>query len=113
MVCDDRIDKTYTMPLSQRLIWLIGEIRRLHFVNILNEDFVDAYINHTNAPHEIMLYGTNRCPRLSQDLRRLYNKQRISRTAIGVPYARLYQFPTWVWSYYMKENTYESHDRLM
>jgi hypothetical protein len=100
---DDRKDKKHTMPLPQRLEWLRTEIRRLRFVNILNASFVDDYVEHTNAPHEILMYGANRCPRLAEDLRCLYHMQEVSRTAAGVPDARSFGFPTWVWTYYLKE----------
>lgn len=97
---DDREDTSKPiMKHSMRVAWLLNEVKHRIFVNVLNQDFSDGYIKITNAPHEIMLYGANRCPMLGRDLSKMYRAGLLCRDVTGVEDARSLQFPTWVWTY--------------
>lgn len=66
--------------------------------NVLDADFVSAYIEETGAPFEAMPYGAHRCPMLGRDLAALYRAGALTRDAVGVPQGE-WGMPSWVYDY--------------
>ncbi|WLJ71218.1 hypothetical protein [Sphingomonas phage Birtae] len=67
--------------------------------DVLSRDFVDAYIEATNAAFRPTAYGAYKCPMLGRDLAEMVEEGRLRRTRIGIEGLAGMGFPRWVWSY--------------
>jgi hypothetical protein len=102
MSIEDRTDKTHTMSKAKRLEWLMSyfSARPSHwYENTLNADFVQEYIDATNAPHTIRIMGANTCPTLARDLHTLYKQGKLERISAGTGDMHILGFPSWTWAY--------------
>lgn len=91
------------MDKEERRNWILEKMKTQICVDILNQEFVDAYIAFTGAPHVVTAWGANRCPQLAADLKTLYESQVLSRTRIGIGGGSWQPgFPKWVWCYMPK-----------
>lgn len=71
-------------------------------VNILDADFVDEYIQNTNAPYKATMWGANKCPQLSRDLKEMQKQGIFQRRRSGLNNGAWQPgFPKWVWSYFI------------
>jgi len=71
-------------------------------VDILNAEFVEYYIDSTDANFVAMKYGAFKCPQLGKDLADMRVYRMLTRARIGLP--GLGQgFPKWVYSYRLAE----------
>lgn len=69
-------------------------------VDILNAEFVDAYIDATGATHSHQPYGAARCPQLGRDLSEMSRQYRLRRQLEPLPAdMRGMGFPLFVWHY--------------
>lgn len=84
--------------------WILEHIKTntIGTVNVLDSDFVAAYINATGAHRCIMAYGADKCPQLGKDLSALYNAGKLTRYITGIDGMGGMGFPRWVYSYSLK-----------
>ena len=78
--------------------WVLKHIPKVG-VDILNADWVDAYIESFNAPHRICNWGANKCPQLGKLLSQMYKKNILNRGVIALGRAWQPGFPKWVYTY--------------
>lgn len=90
---------------AARRAWILSFLAEIPqwSVNVLDKDFVDAYIAATGAAHEPMPYGAPRCPQLGRDLSALHREGRVERNRVGISGAE-WGFPKWVWDYDLPSN---------
>jgi hypothetical protein len=73
-------------------------------VNVLDSNFVDWYIEKTDAKFGIQFFGAFSCPQLGRDLGAMYKAGLLDRRTAGLaPGDAAMGFPKWVYSYYLKE----------
>lgn len=69
-------------------------------VDILDSDFVNAYIDFSGARFEPVKYGAFKCKQLSRDLTEMWQTGELSRKLISLPEgSRNEGFPGWVYAY--------------
>lgn len=68
-------------------------------VDVLDQAFVNAYIEATSARHTVQPYGAPTCPQLGRDLATMANDLILTRARAGVEGMRGMGFPSWVWRY--------------
>lgn len=89
------------MKPADRYNWLVDYIAEERApVDVLNRDFVDAYIEATGASFKAVMYGAHKCPQLGRDLSHLAEVRRLRRYRTGLgDMGSGMGFPRWVWSY--------------
>jgi len=90
------------LPKSQRHDWLLIEICEEGYgwsVDVVNRDFVRAYCDATNAPHDVMPYGADKCAMLGRDMSEMHTKGLLTRGRTGIEGMGGMGFPRWVFSY--------------
>ncbi len=90
--------------MNQKEKWILKYIENQpsKSVDMLNIDFVDAYINKFNPPYRCTLYGANKCSELSRRLSTMYKKGLLSRISVGIRGLGI-DFPKWVYLYRLVE----------
>lgn len=73
--------------------------------DILSENFVRGYIDHTDAPFEERIIGAPYCQTLARDLKYLFSKNVMTRSRVGVYHGQ--GFPKWVYRYRMDNESDE------
>jgi hypothetical protein len=69
-------------------------------VDILDRDFVDSYIEATQARHQDTNWGASKCPQLGRDLAEMVKMGVLRRSRVGLSGgAWMSGFPKWVWCY--------------
>lgn len=69
-------------------------------VDILCADFVDAYIEATEAPYGAVNWGAYKCPQLGRDLAAMYRAGTLKRGRVGLSDGAWQPgFPKWVYCY--------------
>lgn len=87
------------MRPADRHHWILGYLRDSEpFVDVLNSDFVDAYLEATRASCYPMPYGAHKCPQLGRDLSTMHQQGRLARSRVGIDLAGM-GFPKWVYVY--------------
>lgn len=85
---------------EQWIIDYISNLERVQVVDILDEDFVNAFIKKFNPKYEVTLIGAYRCKELSLLLGKMYKKCLLNRCVIGLRGGAWQDgFPKWVYSY--------------
>lgn len=88
------------MRLNDRLDWIVRYCTEVEDrVDVLNRDFVRAYVNATGAECVYQFYGADTCPQLGRDLSRCFKQKKLLRGRVGLP-AMESGFPKWVYVYY-------------
>lgn len=87
------------MKKKDRLNLLLEKINELKFVDILNADFVDWYIQETKTNYKMTKIGANISKTLSSDLVTLYKMGKLKRDRVSIYSMACYGFPKWVYSY--------------
>lgn len=87
------------MKKQDRLKLILKKVKELKNVSVVDSEFVDWYINTTNAKCYITMIGANICKTLSRDLSYLYNKKKLDRRITGIHVMCGYGFPKWVYVY--------------
>jgi hypothetical protein len=78
-------------------------------VNVLYSDFVDWYIEKTNAKYGIQFFGAFSCPQLGRDLSAMYKAGLLKRhTESLAPGDAAMGFPKWIYTYTINEVTNET-----
>lgn len=68
-------------------------------VDILNSDFIDAFVAETGAKEHIMMWGANKCPYAAKTLNRMASEGLLTRRIIGIGSNWYPGFPKWVYTY--------------
>lgn len=95
---------------ATRLAWLLDYMLSRHKAisfmtfNVLDQDFVDSYVEATKAPSQFMLWGADRCPQLGKDLSYLHKQCVLMRVRTGIQGLAGQGFPKWVWSYRLTDS---------
>lgn len=84
---------------SVRFRWIINHVERLRFVDILNSDFVDGYLEEFKPKFQPMTIGAHKCPQLRRDLSEMASYGFLKRGTIGVGGNWQPGFPKWVRCY--------------
>lgn len=66
-------------------------------VDILDEKFVDDYIEGTGASFKPMMFGAHKCARFNEDLSRMFKDGWLDRSRVSISIGM--GFPNWVYSY--------------
>lgn len=82
--------------------WVLQYIKTNKIVDMLNEKFVDEYIEQFNPKHSIQMWGANKCNELSKLLASLYKQGILKRNSIGTPLASS-GMPKWIYVYELTE----------
>lgn len=90
-----------TLSPAKRQQWILDYMKsgKDYCVDVCHSDFVDQYIDHTNAPFSPCMFGADRCRMLGYDLSQLYKAGKLSRWAAGLQGMGGMGFPRWVYSY--------------
>lgn len=90
----------------ERDAWLLREIAEERAgVDVMNADFVLAFINHTDAKFDPTHFGAYHCPILGRDLARLAKQGKLKRSRVGLSGgAWMEGFPKWVWNYVVNKS---------
>lgn len=90
---------------TERELWVMNYIRTKSpcGVDILNSDFVDAYIAAFNAPHRFCCWGAFKCRELGKILSGLHRRHYLKRGTIGLGLNWQPGFPRWVYAYWLNE----------
>lgn len=72
-------------------------------VDILDRDFVDAFIAATGSAFNPMPFGAHKCGYLNRTLNRMSKEKKLSRFTIGLPLMEV-GFPKWVYTYDLPSN---------
>lgn len=92
-------------PYAERELFILNYLRErgrssMGGVDVLNAEFVNAYVAFSGAGVALMPYGAHKCPTLGRDLSRMHRERRLRRFSIGLPgFGRHEGFPKWVWNY--------------
>ena len=90
--------------MTEKQKWILQYIVDTGYgVDILNSDFVDAYIEKFNAKFIITNWGANKCPDLGRQLSKLYKLCYVNRGRVGLINWQI-GFPKWVYHYDIEEN---------
>jgi len=94
--------------VDEKIQWIIEYMKEpYHFalsgVDILNADFVDAYIEKFNSKHEVTMWGANKCRDLVRVLKIGYDRGIFDRWTCGIQGMWGLGFPKWVYAYKIKE----------
>lgn len=93
--------------MSEKEIWVLEYLKNkpmLKFIDMLDEDFVDSYIEKFNPQSSSMVIGSSKCKELSKLLGSMYKKGLLKRFPHGVKggYSQDhldFKAPKWVYSY--------------
>lgn len=89
--------------MNDKSEWIIDYLKRSKEpVDVLNADFVDAYIEKFNAKYKLQMYGAHKCPELGKLLSDMHNKQLLIRSVIGLSGLPT-GFPKWVYTYELNQ----------
>lgn len=92
-------------PPLERRTWIL-EYLRLNAspaVDVLDSDFVDAYIEATGVSFTPTSIGAHRCSALGSDLSQLFAEGKLDRYTVSLKGdAWMPGFPRWVYSYELK-----------
>jgi hypothetical protein len=72
-------------------------------VDILNRHFVESYIESTGSRYQETMYGAPKCKPLGGDLAKMVKAYRLKRNRTGIEGMGGMGFPSWVWSYQLRE----------
>lgn len=82
--------------------WVIEYLREhKEGVDILNQDFVDKYIEKFNPKYAVQPYGANTCKQLNRLLSDMYHCNMLNRWVVGLSGIGM-GFPKWVYVYTLK-----------
>lgn len=85
--------------IARRWQWLLNEARERVAVDVLDADFVDAYIQRFKPQYRPTWWGANKCPQIGRDLASMAQAGLLSRSRVGLGSNWQPGFPRWVFSY--------------
>lgn len=77
----------------------MNEVTERKFVDVLDAEFVDAYIDAFKPPHRITYWGANKCRQLGADLAAMAARGFLKRDRVSLGSGWYPGFPRWVWCY--------------
>lgn len=84
----------------KRFEWLARRARDETFIDVLNADLVDDYVDAFGLKCDIVPWGANICPQLGRDLSEMAKRGYLKRNRTGLSSGAWQPgFPKWVWSY--------------
>lgn len=83
---------------AERQRFILDHLRANRMADILDRDFVVAYIQATDAPSRENFFGAPSCPTLGRDLSALYRQGKVARSRCGLSGHEV-GFPRWVYVY--------------
>ena len=87
-------------PACERYVWLLEQFSDESVRHdVLERDFVDAYIEYTGAKFKPSFYGAYWCDALRRDLGHLHKEKALKRHATGISGMGGMGFPKWVYAY--------------
>lgn len=86
------------MKPADRHAWIREWIQKNGGVDVLNNDFVSAYVEATGASFEALGFGADRCRQLGRDLSVLFQQKSLQRSRVGLT-AHYTGMPNWVYVY--------------
>jgi hypothetical protein len=88
--------------LVDKIEWVETYLKEVEpHVDVLNERFVNAYINKFSVKHTITMFGALKCNDLGKTLKVGYDKSLFNRVRIGL-HEHMSGFPNWVYVYSLK-----------
>ncbi|POA45542.1 hypothetical protein C1893_23080 [Pseudomonas sp. MPR-ANC1] len=81
-----------------RFKWIREWIATHGATDVLNADFVNGYVNATQAPYFEQAFGANSCRQLGRDLSAMHMSGQLTRGRIGLT-ERYTGMPSWVYVY--------------
>jgi len=81
-----------------RFKWILEWIAKHGATDVLNADFVNGYVNATQAPSFEQAFGANSCRQLGRDLSAMHKAGQLTRGTIGLT-ERYTGMPSWVYVY--------------
>lgn len=118
-----------TLPKQERLDWLCGHfartlywsrqkkgdgnwraVRRSYSFSTLDSDFVDAYLDATNAPCQPMILGAHRCRMLAADMLELHKQGVLRKYTLGNE-GMGPGWPKWVYNYSLDPGRFDEAER--
>ncbi len=99
--------KTYRERRQFVLEWLRAAPGTRSSCNVLDSEFVDAYVEFSGAPVWGMIYGANKCRQLGRDLARMQKECYLKRSTTGLEGMAGMGFPRWVYSYFVNPHMEE------
>lgn len=87
-----------TMGKQDRFDALLRIVEQQTYVDVMNREAVDQYIEITGAAYRMMNYGAHKCPMMGRDLSEMAADGLLERHRVGITlgYSGM---PKWVWSY--------------
>lgn len=80
--------------------YILEYLRKRQYVDILDADFIDGFIEITGAEYRAMAFGAAKCPTAGRLLGSMYKQGILKRFASGLPAGDSSMgFPKWVYSY--------------
>lgn len=105
--CDQFFRKGMTISniKQMKLDWIVEYIKNKRTpVDVLNDKFMDEYVEKFHAKIEISIFGPNRCKELNKMLSLGYKIGILKRSAIGLSNGWYPGFPRWVYVYNLNDN---------
>jgi hypothetical protein len=82
--------------LNKKTNWIINYIEQNGDVDVLNESFVDAYVESFGVTIVVRFWCANKCEDLGRQLSRMYKEGLLFRSIITIG---VYDLPKWVYVY--------------
>lgn len=86
---------------EDKIKWIIDYIKHNGPVDILHQDFVDAYLLEFKPPYAPTNFGAHKCPELGALLSKCYKQGILKRGTVGIQW--MPGFPKWVYTYDMSK----------
>ena len=90
------------MRPAEREQWILSWMKQRpqKYIDVLYAEFVAEYVEATGCKSVVQFFGAEKCPQLGRDLGRMFSRELLQRTAVGLPTGYVSMgFPKWVWSY--------------
>lgn len=102
MTTDTGEPRTLARP-AERHAFILAALETQVAVDVLDRDFVVAYVEATGASATPVAFGAPRCPMLGRDLAALCRAGRLDRFPVGISGGEV-GFPSWVYSYTLPDH---------
>lgn len=100
---------------SDRQQWILQYLRdsgaHAH-VDILNEQFVSAYIVRFSPTYRMTMLGAHKCRQLGKDLSDMYKAGLLIRSRMGLTATPVEGFPKWIYCYSLPSSSTEYDNKL-
>lgn len=88
--------------IDKKIAFIVDYLKENKYIDILNSDFVDSYIEEFNVSYKPTFYGAYKCKDIGNTLRYGYNKGVFNRSISGLT-GLPWGFPRWVYVYSLKK----------